>query len=72
MNKILPERVRWTIADLELLPADEWKSYEIIDGELFVARAPHIKHQAVIRNFCSKLQDWSQQNQAGKRSQLLE
>jgi hypothetical protein len=40
-----PERVRWTIADLELLAADEWKRYEIIDGELFVTRAPHIRHQ---------------------------
>jgi Uma2 family endonuclease len=66
MSQILPARVRWTTADLELLPADEWKTYEIIDGELFVTRAPHIKHQAVIRNFCSKLQDWSEQTQAGE------
>ena len=43
-----PNQVRWTIADLELLATDEWKRYEIIDGELFVTRAPHIRHQAVV------------------------
>lgn len=40
-----PNQIRWTIADLEVLAADEWKRYEIIDGELFVSRAPHIGHQ---------------------------
>ena len=36
--------VRWTVADLEVLP-DDGGRYEIIDGELFVTRAPHWKHQ---------------------------
>ena len=37
--------VRWTISDIEAMPEDEWKRYEIIDGELFVSRAPGEPHQ---------------------------
>jgi hypothetical protein len=36
---------RWTVADLELFP-DDGQHYEIVDGELFVSRAAHHKHQA--------------------------
>jgi Uma2 family endonuclease len=61
-----PERVRWTIADLELLAADEWKRYEIIDGELFVTRAPHIRHQDAGGNIYIELQIWSRTSGLGK------
>jgi Uma2 family endonuclease len=44
MNQPTTEKVRWTTADLDLFPEDG-KRYEIIDGELFVTRAPHWKHQ---------------------------
>ena len=60
------EKLRWTTADLELLAADEWKHYEIIDGELFVTRAPHLRHQAVIRNICNELGNWSDETQLGE------
>ncbi len=66
MSQPSSEKVRWTTADLDLLAADEWKRYEIIDGELFVTRAPHLKHQAVIRNICAELQDWSDKTQLGE------
>ncbi len=66
MSQTLPEKVRWTIADLELLAADEWKRYEIIDGELFVTRAPHLRHQSVLRNICSAIDQWSDQTQLGE------
>ncbi len=66
MSQALPDRVRWTTADLELLSDDEWKRYEIIDGELFVTRAPHIRHQSVIRNICSELGNWSDETQLGE------
>jgi Uma2 family endonuclease len=66
MSQTLPEKVRWTTADLELLAADEWKRYEIIDGELFVTRAPHLRHQSVILNICAELQGWSDETQLGE------
>ncbi|RMD69003.1 MAG: Uma2 family endonuclease, partial [Cyanobacteria bacterium J149] len=34
--------MKWTSADLELLPENDYR-YEIIDGELYVTRAPHWK-----------------------------
>lgn len=66
MSQALPEKVRWTTADLELLAADEWKRYEIIDGELFVSRAPHLRHQSVILNICAELREWSEKTQLGE------
>lgn len=49
------DKVRWTISDVELLATDEWKRYEIIDGELFVSREPHIRHQYAIGSIYAKL-----------------
>ena len=66
MSQTVPEKVRWTTSDLELLSNDEWKRYEIIDGELFVTRAPHFKHQFVIRNIGNELQDWSEKTGLGE------
>ncbi len=71
MSQTLPERVRWTTADLELLSNNEWKRYEIIDGELCVTRAPHMRHQSVILNIASELQDWSDDTQLVRLSQPL-
>lgn len=48
------ESLRWTIADLDLLP-DNGTRYEIIDGELFMTRAPRWKHQKVANNICAAL-----------------
>jgi Uma2 family endonuclease len=61
-----PNRVRWTIADVQLLAADEWKRYEIIDGELFVSRAPHIGHQDAGGNVYVELKIWSRTSGLGK------
>ncbi|MBW4698907.1 MAG: Uma2 family endonuclease [Aphanocapsa lilacina HA4352-LM1] len=58
-------RVRWTAADLELLP-DNGNRYEIIDGELFVTRAPHWKHQEVSGRLFALLDYWSQQTGRGR------
>ncbi|APB32783.1 Uncharacterized protein conserved in cyanobacteria [Gloeomargarita lithophora Alchichica-D10] len=52
-------QLRWTSADLELLP-ENGNRYEIIDGELFVTRAPHWQHQSTCVNFCIALKAWSQ------------
>ena len=57
--------LRWTTRDLAAMPDDGgWKRYEIIDGELFVTRAPHIHHQGAAGKFtCAwkhgqRAQDW--------------
>ena len=58
-------QVRWTTADLELLP-DNGNRYEIVDGELFVTRAPHWKHQTTADNICTELKLWSRQTGLGE------
>ncbi|MEB3181623.1 MAG: Uma2 family endonuclease [Nostocaceae cyanobacterium] len=65
MNPITTERVRWTTADLELLP-DNGNRYEIIDGELFVTRAPHWKHQKFCSKISTELEIWSEQTGLGE------
>jgi len=57
--------VRWTVADLEVLPEDG-RRYEIIDGELFVTRAPHWKHQNVAVKIVTALENWSVQSGLGE------
>ena len=58
--------IRWTTSDLELLPDDEGKRYEIIDGELFVTRSPHFRHQNASGNIYFELQAWSKTTGNGK------
>lgn len=65
MSQTTDERVRWTTADLELLP-DNGNRYEIIDGELFVTRAPHWEHQRTCGRIFSALDAWSQSTGLGQ------
>jgi len=65
MSSLASDKVRWTTADLELFPNDG-KRYEIIDGELFVTRAPHWKHQEVCVKVATQLQIWSTETGLGK------
>ncbi|HAX88672.1 MAG TPA: hypothetical protein DCY91_21010, partial [Cyanobacteria bacterium UBA11370] len=65
MNPTLSDRVYWTTADLELLP-DNGNRYEIIDGELFVTRAPHWGHQQSTGNIYQELNIWSQETGLGQ------
>jgi Uma2 family endonuclease len=66
MNQTISDRVRWTTSDLELLTTDEWKRYEIIDGELFVTRAPHWRHQRTGGNIYLELEIWSRASKLGE------
>ncbi len=66
MKQTTTEKVRWTTSDLDLLSQDEWKRYEIIDGELFVTRAPHIYHQNAIGELYFELKGWSGTTTRGK------
>lgn len=58
------EQLLWTSADLELMP-DNGNRYEIINGELFVTRAPHWKYQTTCGNFYAQLKVWSDQTNLG-------
>ncbi|MGD1855701.1 MAG: Uma2 family endonuclease [Leptolyngbyaceae cyanobacterium] len=58
-------KVRWTVDDLESLP-DSSDRFEIIDGDLYVTRAPHWKHQSVAGRVYAKLLDWSIESGLGE------
>ena len=45
----------FTIADLDVMPEDG-NRYEVIEGELFVSRAPSVTHQIVLINIISSIQ----------------
>ncbi|UFP92554.1 Uma2 family endonuclease [Gloeobacter morelensis] len=58
---MVPNSLRWTTRDLGAMPDDGgWKRYEIIDGELLVTRAPHIRHQAAAGKLHVRLETWSE------------
>ena len=56
--------LHWTIRDVELLP-DDGNRYEIIDGELYVAKQPDWQHQLVSFRLGFFLQMWNEQSHAG-------
>ncbi len=58
------EKLLWTSADLEMMP-DNYSRYEIINGELYVTRAPHNKHQDTCGNFHYELKAWSKVSKLG-------
>ncbi|MEA5535780.1 Uma2 family endonuclease [Crocosphaera sp. XPORK-15E] len=65
MTVTVANTVNWTIADLEGLPENS-NRYEIIDGELFVTRAPHLDHQDIAGNIYAELRTWSRKKGLGK------
>lgn len=60
--------VRWTIQDVDALPDNEGIRYEIINGELFVTRSPHHKHQQVTGRIFAALDSWSLDSGLGEAS----
>jgi Uma2 family endonuclease len=58
--------IRWTVHDLEVLPQNEWTTYEIMNGELFVTRSPHRRHQQVAGKLYAALDAWSVQSGLGE------
>jgi Uma2 family endonuclease len=56
--------VRWTSSDLELFPEDG-KRREIVDGELFTSRHPHIFHQLTCSSACALLGNWNAETSDG-------
>ena len=59
--------LKWTTRDLDVISDDDgWKRHEIIDGELYVTRAPHIRHQGTGGNIHFELEAWSRKTKLGK------
>ncbi|MEW6212997.1 MAG: Uma2 family endonuclease [Acidobacteriota bacterium] len=54
-----------TIVDLEAMPEDG-NRYELIEGELFVSRAPSLDHQRIVRNLLIVFGDYLRQNPVGE------
>ena len=65
MTSVMAGQRRWTVADLEGLP-ENGDRYEIIDGDLFVTRAPHWDHQDIAGAIYAELRAWSQVSGLGK------
>ncbi len=65
MTSTPTEKVVWTIFDLDRLPDDGCR-YEIMQGDLFVTRAPHWKHQNTTGKIFAVLQQWSNESQLGE------
>jgi Uma2 family endonuclease len=57
--------VRFTSRDLELMP-DDGKRYEIVDGELFVSKQPHYRHQRVCVRIAYALESWCEESGSGQ------
>jgi Uma2 family endonuclease len=53
-----------TVADLEACP-DDGNRYELVEGELFVSRAPGIPHQRVLLNLVIALSSYLKDNPIG-------
>ncbi|MEH2467341.1 Uma2 family endonuclease [Nostoc sp.] len=66
MSQMLNTGVRWTIHDVELFAENEGTRYEIVDGELFVTRAPHFKHQQTCGRIFQQLNIWSESTGLGE------
>jgi len=58
------QTLRWTSADLALLP-DDGKRYEIIEGDLYVSRQPQTGHQLACGEIFAALNGWNDATGAG-------
>ena len=58
-------RTSFTSRDLEVMPFEDGKRYEIIGGELYVSRAPHGYHQITCGLTFAALHQWNQQSGLG-------
>ncbi|MEA2641272.1 MAG: hypothetical protein QOF51_2666, partial [Chloroflexota bacterium] len=57
---------RFTSKDLKRFPDIDGVRYEIIDGELFVSRAPHWDHQYACDETVEALKEWDRHANLGR------
>ena len=70
ITPMVANSLRWTTRDLVAMPDDGgWKRYEIVDGELLVTRAPHIRHQGAAGKLHVRLETWSETTGLGSAFQ---
>ena len=70
VTPMVAHSLRWTTRDLDAMPDDGgWKRYEIIDGEMLVTRAPHIRHQGAAGKLHVRLEVWSETTGLGSAFQ---
>jgi len=55
----MTQSIRYTSSDLELLPDVEGVRYEIIDGDLYVSKAPELGHQLTCHRVAFVLEQWN-------------
>jgi Uma2 family endonuclease len=61
---VTEEVTKFTSADLALMP-DDGKRREIIEGELYVSRAPGFEHQYACTRLSHSLVEWNDQSKLG-------
>ena len=59
-------RLKYTSSDLDLLPDVEGVRYEIIDGDLYVSKAPHLGHQLACHEVAFALASWDRTVSLGR------
>jgi Uma2 family endonuclease len=66
-TEIRPLPIRFTVDDLDFMPDDEFKKYEIIGGKLFtVSRAAHLNHQLLASRLLIKFGVYLETNPIGE------
>lgn len=71
VSNTVPNALKWTTRDLAIMPDDGgWVRHEIIDGELYVTRAPHIRHQGAASQLNIILGNWAAKMGLGRVFQV--
>src|ERR1044072_161766 len=65
LTEVRPLPLTYTVDDLEFMPEDT-NRYELIGGELFVSRAPHLDHQRLVSHLFAAFIRYLDKNPIGE------